>query len=503
MVGLSVHLPTWATDLARRRRRVDARVPIVLTRRDRQNEIVAAACAGAMKRGIHPGMSLAQARLLLPEGASVIEPIDDRAVRAALRRLAVRVTRWVPLVSFDGDDGLLCDAGGCERLYRGIDRLVGKIAGTIRGWGIAVRVAAAPTLGAAWALARFGRGDETTITREELTRVLAELPLGALRLEVEVLDAMARVGLERVADLYPITRGAIADRYGAWVLRRLDQALGRAAETISPIRLGRPVKAAREFDGPSDRLDAIMSAARGLLGAVCEQLQRRESGCRLLELELDRVDLPALVLTVRTARATREARHLWSLLGVKLESAQLGYGVQGLVLRGKGCGRISHVQSEHWRVEHGEFDAGVARLIDTLNARLGVGAVRELRVRESHIPEAAFTLDPVETLPEGGPASVALGVDRPSILYDDPRPVGVALLLPNGPIAMVRQGGKGFRVLCGLGPERIEPEWWRRETAQESRDYFKVAIEDGRVLWLFRAFVGGGRDAWFLHGQWA
>ena len=40
------------------------------------------------------------------------------------------------------------------------------------------------------------------------------------------------------------------------------------------------------------------------------------------------------------------------------------------------------------------------------------------------------------TLPEVGPASEALGVDRPSILYDEPRAVGVALLLPNGPIAM-------------------------------------------------------------------
>lgn len=475
----------------------------MLTRRDRQNEVVAAACAGAMKRGVHRGMSLAQARLLLAEGARVIEPIDDRGVRDALRRLAVRVTRWVPLVSIDGDDGLLCDAGGCERLYRGIDRLVGKIAGALRGWGIAVRVAAAPTYGAAWALARFGRGDETTITAEELSRALAELPLGALRLEVDVLDAMARIGLERVEHLYPITRGAIADRYGASVLRRLDQAMGRAIETISPLRLVRAVKAAREFDGPTDRQDAIMSAARGLLAAVCEQLQRRESGCRLLELELDRCDLPPLVLTVRTARATREARHLWSLLVVKIESAQLGYGVQGLVLRGKGCGRIPHRQSEYWRVDHGEFDAGVAGLIDTLNARLGAGAVRELRARESHIPEAAFALDPVATLPEAGPASEALGVDRPSILYDEPRAVGVALLLPNGPIAMVRQDGKGFRVVCGLGPERIEPEWWRAETTQEIRDYFKVAIEDGRVLWLFREFVRGGRDAWFLHGQWA
>ncbi|MCC6971541.1 MAG: DNA polymerase Y family protein [Phycisphaerales bacterium] len=502
MLGLSVYLPTWPTDLARRRGRVDPRVPIVLSRRGRRAEVVAAACAVSMRRGISAGMSMAEARMVLSNGASVIEPIDDHAVRGALRRLAFRMTRWVPLVSIDGDDGLLCDAGGCERLYRGIDRLVRKIAGGLRAWGIAGRVAAAPTFGAAWAMARFGASDEATVTGEDLSRVLAELPLGALRLEREVLDAMARVGLERVVHLYPIPRAAIEDRYGASVLRRLDQALGRAMEAIEPIHAREPVRAGIEFDGVTDRLDAILSAARSLLADVCRTLRRLESGCRHFELGLDRSDLPPLVLTIRTARAARDAGHLWPLLAGKIESAQLGFGLRGLVLRGKSRARIAHVQSEHWRGDRGEHSAGVAKLIDTLNARLGVGAVKELRARESHVPEAAFTLDTVTTLRESGGAIDPLGVDRPSILYDEPRAIVVTLLGPNGPIATVRQGGRGFRVVCVLGPERIEPEWWRPGSEHRARDYFKVATEDGRVLWLFRSLARGD-DAWFLHGQWA
>ncbi len=445
---------------------------------------------------------MSQARAVLSGGACVIEPIDDVAVRGALRRLAFRMTRWVPLVSIDGDDGLLCDAGGCERLYRGIDRLVGKIATWLRAWGITGRIAAAPTFGAAWALSRFGGSDEATVTGEDFSRSLAELPLAALRLDRDVVDAMARVGLERIAHLYPIPRTAIADRYGASVLRRLDQALGRAMEAIAPIRPVERVRAAIEFDGSTDRLDAILSAARSLLADVCRQLWRLESGSRHLELCLDRSDLAPLVQTVRTARATRDAGHLWPLLACKIESSQLGFGVRGLVLRVKSRSRLSHVQAEHWVVDGAEPDAEVSKLIDTLNARLGVGAVKGLRVRESHVPEAAFAHDTVTTLPESTGAVDLLVVDRPSILYDEPRAIGVALLMPNGPIAMVRQGCGGFRVVCGLGPERIEPEWWRAGSEHRARDYFKVAIEDGRVLWLFRS-LAGGRDTWFLHGQWA
>jgi protein ImuB len=173
-----------------------------------------------------------------------------------------------------------------------------------------------------------------------------------------------------------------------------------------------------------------------------------------------------------------------------------------------GCARgalaaLPHQQAGHWTPDPGPDDAAIARLVDTLNARLGVGSVRELRPRESHIPEAAFVMDPVVELRGFAPASELPRIDRPSLLYDVPRRVDITFLSPDGPIALVRYAGQSHRVTCGLGPERIEPEWWRHHAfhdaaSHDARDYFKIKIEDGRVLWVFRA---GG--AWFLHGLWA
>lgn len=498
-----MYLPNWPTDLERRWRRLDAGVPIVLSRCVHRVEVVAAACDRAARSGVRVGMSLAHARVLLPEGPRCVGPIDDWRVARALRRLGARVTRWLPVVSIDGTDGLLCDASGCDLLYRGTDRLVRTVAEHIRRWGVCARVAAAPTFGAAWALARFGPAPEVVVEPARLGEALAGLPLAGLRLDAGTLFEMKRVGLERIAHLLPIPRHALADRYGAAVLHRLDQAMGRAFEVVTPLRATEPVIAEREFDGPTDRPEVIALASRGLLARVCDALHRRESGCRRLELRLARADLSPLILTVRTARPTREVRHLWSLLAGKLEGAHLGFGVVGVRLRAGALAGLPHQQVGHWTPDHGPDDAAVARLVDTLNARLGVGSVRELRPRESHIPEAAFALDPVVELRGAGPAHELPPLDRPSLLYDVPRRVDVTFLSPDGPIALVRSAGQSHRVICGAGPERIEPEWWRHHAFHDAafhdaRDYFRIKIEDGRVLWVFRA-----GDAWFLHGLWA
>jgi protein ImuB len=478
-------------------------MPVVLTRMERQAEIVAACCGFASRLGIHTGMTLAHARGLLPSRKSCIEVIDDYGVSISLRRLVVATMRWVPVVAVDGSDGLLCDASGCERLYGDIGKLVRRIAMRMKGWGLAARVAAAPSYGAAWAMARFG--EQAVLSGDGWRKALDDLPLAALRLDALAVDELRRVGLERIGQLRQVPRPAIADRYGHPVLRRLDQALGHSPESITPIRPRPPIRVERAFDGPTDRLEGIMLAARRLVTDIAGKLLTAESGCRLLEVSLDRSDLPPLLLTIRTAKPTREARHLWSLLAPRLEGANLGYGVQGLTMHAKGLARLEHVQAEHWNSRRSaDHEARIGQLVDTLNARLGVGSVLELRANESHLPESAFSRDALVTLPEPeAEHPLLIDAGRPSLLFDEPMPITVTLLMPNGPIAMVHHGGRAIRVARGAGPERLEAEWWRPATRQDTRDYFKIATEDGCVLWIFRATGESGVSAWFLHGQWA
>ncbi|MFM9996989.1 MAG: hypothetical protein ACKVU4_14455, partial [Phycisphaerales bacterium] len=260
------------------------------------------------------------------------------------------------------------------------------------------------------------------------------------------------------------------------------------------------------FDGPTDRLESILPAARELLERVARDLARRESGCRALTLRLDRSDLPPERVRLRTSRPTRDAAHLWSLLRPGIENAHLGFGVDGLRLEAGGLARLRHEQATRWderAAADAARDADAARLVDAIAARLGPEAVLRAEPAASYTPERAFTLRPVASIPDAigePPAAESCGpaTDRPSLLLGRPVPIDAVLLVPDGPIVSLRIGGAPRRISSCSAPERIEPEWWRGQHG--ARDYFKVQDQDGRWLWVFRDPANG---RWFLHGEWA
>jgi protein ImuB len=476
---------------------------VVLSRSVHQVETVVALCERAERAGVTIGMTVAHARALLPSRGVLIEPLDHERTSRSLRKLAAWSIGMVPVVAADEPDGLLCDVTGCERLYRSIARLARMFLARVQGLGVAARVAAAPSYGAAWALARHAGRSPAILEPGRVRAGLAELPVRSLRIEPEIVESLRRVGVVNVGHLLALSRASIADRYGSGVLLRMDQAFGDARETIRPVRVRPPVHAEQVFDGPTDRLDTVLFAARTVLARVADELARRESGCRRLELLLDRSDMDALSIHARTAKPTRDARHLWSLLAPKVESAHLGFGVQGVRLLAGGVVRLAHEQGHAWaREQSRQTLESVARLVDILNARFGAGRVMRLVPVHSHLPERSLRFDPVVDLdaiePLNADATLA-NIDRPSLLYDEPRRVDVLLLVPDGPVASVLHRGESRRVVASLGPERIEPEWWRRGGSHTPRDYYKVLTDDGRVLWVFRE----PRGEWFLHGVWA
>ena len=63
----------------------------------------------------------------------------------------------------------------------------------------------------------------------------------------------------------------------------------------------------------------------------------------------------------------------------------------------------------------------------------------------------------------------------------------VLALIPEGPPRQFRWRGVLHQVAQAQGPERIGPEWWRRDSGGPERDYYAVEDESGRRFWLFRA----------------
>lgn len=544
---------------------------VLIVRSVHQRRVVERCCARARGAGVMPGMDLAHARALLPRagrggrggaGEVLVRWADAARDRAALVSLAGWAGRFSPMVGLDEPcgqggcpDGLLLDITGCERAVGGgsgpdaeARLLRGLLAGVARR-GVCARVACACSTGAARALARWApvsAGACVVVGEGELMAAARGLPVEALGLERVGLKAacasLRRVGLRTVGAVLSVPRAELASRFGGGLLECIDELLGARSAVIEPVRRAEPLCVAWAFQGPVSNVEGVSMAVRAALGGgqsaawlpergdaegsrptvgLCELLERRGVGARRVDVRLERADAEAVELTVRTARATRDAKHLWALLAPMVERANLGFGVERVVVRagpglGRVCGRqglMAGARDGVLEEDEGESDGG-AELIDTLSNRLGHGAVLRARRVESHLPERAGELVPAIEVERGrGARAAAAGAasepDRPTVLLSEPELVDVVAMVPDGPPVRVRWRGRWLEVRTAQGPERIGEEWWRdggsggaaaERSRDERRDYFRVQVAGGRWLWLVRREPEG---RWFVHGLWA
>lgn len=501
--------------------------PILLVTTIAQRRLIACACERSLSAGVRPGMTLAHARALLPpgEGAeAIVEEFDPRRDLAALHALAAWAARFSPLVAPDPPDGLRLDITGCERVFRGERRLAQQLARAVERLGFSARAAVGPTLGCAWAVARFGIYNRAVVPPGRARDAVAGLPIRALRIDEKTEAALVEVGIERIEHLLALPRDQLPARFGDDLLLRLDQATreddGGPGEVIEPVRPADPVRTHILFDGPTTRVDAVHAGARHVLAGLCASLARFESGARLVELTLARVDADSVRLAVTLSRPSRSERHLWSLLYPLLEKANLGFGVDGLSARAERVVRLAHEQEQWWHgspnreVEGTRLGEPCHQLIDALTGRLGEAAVSTLDSIETHIPERAFALRPAMAGAglEARKASRHRGIEassrpRPTILFDRPEPARVLALVPDGPPSLVAWRNRDRRIVASLGPERLAEEWWRTTGCLDasmprclsSRDYFTAQDDRGLWLWVYRE---SETARWFVHGVW-
>ena len=442
----------------------------------------------------------------------------------ALRALALWATQFCPMVEPDAPDGLCLDVTGCERLYSGEHRLAMRVLKSCEQMGIHARVAVASTFACAWALARYSEHPCVVSPSGAQRRAMEDLPLRALRIDESAVHSLYELGFSRIGQLYDIPRSTLPARFGESLLLRLDQALGEVVETMDPVYPQPPVRAERIFDGPTPKFEAIELATEQLLTPFCRGLRERGLGVRRIDVQLDRSDAGPWRFHVAMSRATRNAKHLWSLVRPKLEKANLGFGVEGVTLTATQTGRLRHEQGARFGDDAGErarCAQEVGAMVDALSARLGSNRVRRAELVESHTPERAFRFTSLETKRNEEDRAQPAPVERPSVLFDRPVEAEVIAMTPDGPPAWVRWSGGGGEVVSAIGPEVVTTEWWlddgapartRRSENEEdetnealltpargTREYFRAQDTDGRWMWLFRHRESG---RWGVHGVW-
>lgn len=478
--------------------------PLVTALRDGARRVVAAVDRNARGLGLAPGLPLTQATARVPD--LVVLPADPLADLAGLGDLAGWcVRRYTPIVAVDPPDGLWLDITGCDHLLGGEARLLDDLASRLADAGMAARLAVADTPGAAHALARHSRRQCIVVPPSETIAALAPLPIAGLRLEVETLDGLRRLGFERIGALLETPRAPLLTRFGTALGRRLDQATGRLAEAIEPERPKDMIAARRVFAEPIATAEAIAACLEFLIAEVCTALEALGQGARRLDLVCTRVDDSRHVARIGTARPSRDPGHLLRLLRERIETIDPGFGIEVMSLSVP----LAEPLTFNQRVGLGLEEAVVpdlAPLIDVIGNRLGVGRVYRAARVESDLPERMVTR--VAPLSPPRRTSWPEGLRYPSRLLAPPEPVEVMALLPDHPPAQFTWRRDRHLVKRADGPQRIYGEWWRDDAETWAvRDYFQVEDEAGRRFWLFRAGdavdPATGDRRWYLHGLFA
>ena len=476
-----------------------ATVPFAVVWEEKGHLQIAAVNDPAREAGVRAGARLADARALLPTLRIVLSDFE------ADERLKQEVVEWChrysPVAAHDGADGIVLDITGCAHLFGGEAALLEQVQTGLREMKFRVRGAIADTPAASWALARFSK--QVVVSREELPAALDPLPVRALRIPAKIAIELGRVGLTTISLLRQVSRDSLATRYGPDVLRRLDQALGLTAESITPYRAPVPHYAARSFAEPIGTTAAVEYVVLELLAGLCTRLEKEHRGTRRFDLACHRVDGSAAYLQVRTSKPGRSITHLMRLFSEKIGTLDAGFGIEIVTLRAVDVETVAPVQMALPQGgESAEENTSFDELLDRIGLRLGFEHVSRFRIRESLLPEFSLELVPV---------SAALSPDaawsehriRPVRLIEPPEPIEVAEIVPGKCPVRIRVGRQLHRIVRAEGPERLTPEWWRGPRAVwATRDYYRIEDEQGARFWIFRETSrAGSAERWYLRGQ--
>jgi nucleotidyltransferase/DNA polymerase involved in DNA repair len=404
------------------------------------------------------------------------------------------------------------------------------------------------------------------VSSDRTIDVLLPLPLAGLRISPETVADLTQVGLKWIADVIDRPRAPLAARFGEDFVHRIDQAVGRTDEPITP-RLPVPSYVTeRRFADPIALEADVLGTIEYLAHELVRLMERRGEGARLIEAALFRTDGKVQRIAAGTGAPLRDAARIRALFVERLaaigDECDPGFGYDVVRLGALATERCDPAQTGLAGSDHA---AELTHLVDRLGARFGLRRVTRLLPQDTHIPEFAVTavaaatyrnipanvavelrsMAPHRPLPRlrgrdregayitngasspsphpspasgrGGRPSLPQqqcsppGQDsrapiRPIRLFERPEPIEATAAVPDGPPVQFTWRRVRYVVAHAEGPERIAMEWWRDAQGHAlTRDYFRVESREGVRVWLYREgfFNGLSLPNWFLHGVFA
>jgi protein ImuB len=453
--------------------------------------------AAAAKLGVHPSMTVPQARAVAPEATFRVRSRElETAAQAALSDVGAAFSPRVE----PANGRIYADVSGLQRLWPSEEDLARAMVTMCERLGLQVRVGIA--------------GDKITariaaIISDDPNVVgwapafLAPLPVEAMFAAVdadeELVATLRRWGIRRIGELATLPSGGVALRLGSGGARLAKIARGEADDPLVPRPEVVVFEEGIELEWPVEDLGALVFVLRRLVENLVARLTCRglsASGLSVhLKLERGWIDPTARagngvdVRTVTVAAPTRDIPTLVELARLALERTPL------TDMAPVNAVTVQMVPSRARPAQLGFFEpAGpspdkLATTLARLAALVGEDRVGSPKLPDSHLN--VFTVEKFAPPPAkngNGHASEA----RALALHALRPPPDAEVQLDRGrPRYLTAQGIAG-QVLSAAGPYRVRDGWWQ---APLSRDYYDLELSDGAVYRVFQEGKG-----WFVEG---
>ena len=454
------------------------------------NAHVTAATRRARKKGIHPGLSLPQARSILPK--LIARGRDAACERTAQEALLEVAETFSPRVEDDGEGVAYVDVSGTERLFGGSeDQLARAAIHAIEAIGLPARVGVAASKLASRIAAELPQSPTIVALGEEAS-FLAPLPLARLSPELEAADMLQRFGLTSIGDLARLPETEIASRLGEIGRDLHFAARGIDPRPLIPRALPPEFREGMELEWPLVSLEAFLFIANAALDRLSKRMEFQGFACKRIEVTLTLepdgydargIDLPA---------PTRDVKTILTLIRLDLEKRPPGAPVVGFTF-------VAHPDRPR-RAQLSLFGPAVlspekvATTIARLVSMLGEGRVGIPMTVDGHLPERHAVGDfappppPDEKrAPKRARGLLALRTFRP--------PVAVKVITRDEKIAAISGDISGDVGLCS-GPWKVEQGWWSERP--HIREYWDVELTRGGV---YRVYRDESANGWFIDAR--
>lgn len=449
-----------------------------------QNAHVIAATRRARTKGVRPGMSLTQARSLIPK--LIARSRDTECERTAQEALFEVAETFSPRIEDAGEGIVFVDVTGMERHFQSEIELAKAAIHAAGRMSLTARVGIAASKLAARVAAELPQSPIIVDAGKE-SEFLAPLPLARLTPELDAATTLRRWGIGSIGELAGLPENEVASRLGDLGRELHHAARGLDPRPLIPRPLPPDFREGMELEWPLVALEPFLFIANAALDRLSQRMEMQGFACKRLELTLTlepdgfyarAIDLPA---------PTRDVKTMLTLLKLDLEKNPPGAPVVGFAV-------VAHPDRPR-RAQLSLFGPAalspekLATTIARLVSLLGENRVGMAMTVDGHLPERYDIADytpppPPETRrkPKQSRGLLAVRVMRPPVAVE------VITRQAEGETQIASINGEGDLsgpVRMSSGPWRVEEGWWN--DAPAAREYWDVELERGGVYRLYQA----------------